>query len=552
MKEGTTRVTGQAAQKGNIDAARAVAKVVRSTLGPFGRDKMLVSSHGNVMVTNDGAEILKHMEITHPVAKIIADVASVQDSEVGDGTTSAVVLAGSLLDVSARLLEGNVHANTLIKGYIKAFQMADSILDKIAIDVDPYDDVVLKKIALTALGSKGVATGKEKLAEIAVQAIKEVAEEKDGIRKADLKRIRIVKAPGESLAETELVKGIVLEGEVDAPNMPKRIENAKIAILKHAIDLDRGYQNFTKRFKIDSPEAVKGFVSGEKLLMTNMVEKVAEAGANVLLCEKAIDMFAVNFLVRKQILTVRRIEGKEMEQIALATGGQVVMDAINMRPEDLGEAALVEERKIGKTAFIFILGCKSPKSVTIVLRGGERHVINEAERALHDALCAVRNTLEDGKIVAGGGSTEEEMANKLRKYALEFRGREQLAIKSFAYALESIPTALAENAGLDFLTLVPNLRNYHEKEGGELFGLDVFTGNIRDMAKLDVLEPLRVKKQMLKSSTDAVSMVLRIDDIIAKKPAVYKEEGLEDRLKQREQIRRNRKNWVQTPVTIVK
>jgi thermosome len=537
----------------NIIAAKAVARVVRSTLGPFGMNKMLVSSSGDVTVTNDGAEILKNINVEHPVAKLLVEVAKTQDSEVGDGTTSAVILSGALLEMTEKLVESKIHPNIIVEGYKKASEKAEDVLNEIAMSVDLKNNEILKHIASTSMGSKDVATEKENLSKIAVEAVKQIAEESDGNMKADLSNVRVLKVAGEGLSETELVKGIVIEGEVDVPNMPKRVEGAKIVLLKKAIDLDRGAITFAPRFIIEAPGKRKEFVDNERKLMTEMVQKVAESGANVLLCEKAIDMYAVNFLVRKRILAVRRIDAKDMEQIAKATGGRIVSHANEISPEALGTAGIVEERKIGKNKYIYILDCVSPRSVTVVMRGGEKHVLDEAERSLHDALCAVRNTIEDPKVVVGGGACESEIAGRIKAYALKFRGREQLAVKAYAEALEVIPTALAENAGLDPIDMLVELRRRHEKDGGRDYGVDVFSGKIDDMKKLNVLEPLRVKRQMIRSSNEAVTMIIKIDDLIKSKPLVEKEEGLEDRLKQRERIKKQvKRKWSMSPVQVVR
>ncbi|MDD1776482.1 MAG: hypothetical protein LUP94_03905 [Candidatus Methanomethylicus sp.] len=551
LKEDTKVITGKDVQMNNLAAAKTIASVVKSTLGPFGMDKMLVNKHGEAMITNDGAEILKKMEITHPIGKIMVEVAKTQDQEVGDGTTSAVLFSGALLEKAYKLIESGVHGTIIVNGFSKAESMAQEILEGLAIDVRSDDEAILTKIAKTTLNSKGsVALGSDKLAEIAVKTVTEIAQ-KTG-NKVDLKDIRIVKAIGEGLNESEIVMGIVIEGEVDVPNMPKRVEDAKIVLLKHAIDLDRGAVVFAPHFDIEAPEDVKSFVDQEKQAMIEMVSKVTEAGGNVLLCEKAIDMYAVNYLVKHNVLTVRRIDAPDMEQIAKAVGGRLIMQPNEINSEGLGKAEVVEERKFGGKTFIYIMGCKSPTSITIVLRGGEKHVLDEAERSLHDALCTVRNTVEDRKVIAGGCASETELAVRLKAKSLKFKGKEQLAISAYSEALESLPFALAQNAGLDQIDLLLEVKNKHQKEGYQNFGIDVYSGKVTDMSALNVLEPLRVKKQMLKSATEAVNMILKIDDVIKQKPGEIKEEGLEDRLKERSQRIKNKRKWVQTPVEIVK
>ena len=552
LKEGTKRITGKEVQMSYLIAAKTIAQVVRSTLGPFGMDKMLVDGSGEATVTNDGAEILKKMHVTHPIGKIIVEVAKTQDAEVGDGTTSAVILAGSLLEKANNLVESGVHPNSILNGFKKASDKALEILEELSADIKPDDENVLKKIALTTLGSKGsVAMGSEKLADIAVKAVMEIAKKSKG--KINLKDVRVMKARGESLTESELIMGTVIEGEVDVPNMPKKVENAKIVLLQHAIDLDKGEVVFSRSFEIDKPEDMKAFVEGERQLMTDMVSKVVEAGANVLLCEKAIDMYAVNYLVKHKILTVRRIEPSEMEHIAKAVGGRIITLAKEIKSNALGKAEIVEERKIGPKTFIYLRGCKSPTSVSVMLRAGENHVLDEAERSLHDALCAVRNAIEDKKIVFGGGACETEIAVRLKAYSLTFKGKEQLAIKAYADALDALPSALIENAGLDAIDLVLELKNTHRKEGFQNYGVDLYSGNIVDMEKLNVIEPLRVKKQMIISASEAANMILKIDDIIALKLGVTKEEGLEDRLRERKSRgSTRRRKWGMTDVQIVK
>ncbi len=515
LKEGTGRTSGREAQRNNIMAAKVISEMVKTTLGPKGMDKMLVSSFGDVTITNDGATILKELDVQHPAAKMLVEVAKAQDNEVGDGTTTAAVLTGELLAKAEALLDQNIHPTIIIEGFKKAHEKAREVLDKMAIPASINDDKRLLDVAMTAMGSKGVATAKDHLAKIAIEAVKQVAEEKDGKFKADIDLIKILKKHGKSLEETELVKGMVIDKEVANPQMPKMVKDAKIALLNAKLEIEK--TEFDAKINIESPEQMKLFLDEEERMLKEMVDKIAEVGANVVLCEKGIDDVALHFLAKRGILAVKNISSSDMEKLARATGGKIVASIKDLTPDALGEAKLVEEVKIGDDKLVYIRECKNPKAVTIVVRGGTEHVVDEAERSLHDALCVVRNAIEDGKIVAGGGAPEAEVAKQLREYAVKVGGREQLAIEAFADAVESIPLTLAENAGLDPVDVMVELRAAHEKENGSNMGVDVFSGKIRDMLELNVVEPLRVKLQVLKSATEAASMILKIDDVIAAK-----------------------------------
>ncbi|MBS7625247.1 TCP-1/cpn60 chaperonin family protein [Candidatus Bathyarchaeota archaeon] len=512
LKEGSTRSRGREAQHNNIMAARIIAETVRTSLGPKGMDKMLVDSLGDVTITNDGKTILDEIEVEHPAAKMMVEVAKTQDKEVGDGTTSVVVVAGELLTKAEELLNKNVHPTVIIDGYRKAADKALEILEKIAIPVDPMDKEFLKKVAMTSMASKLVSENREHLAEIAVNAILHVAQKVGDQYKADLDDILVQKKPGESITDTVLIKGMILDKEVVHPGMPKRVENARIALLDCPLEIEK--TEFDAKINIETPEQMEAFLREEENMLRGMVEKIARVGANVVICQKGIDDMAQHFLARKGILAVRRVKKSDMEKLAKATGGRVVTNLEDLTERDLGYAKLVEERKIGDDKMVFIEGCKNPRAVAILIRGGTERTVDEAERSLHDALCVVRDVVQEPKILAGGGAPEIEVAKALRDYAQSLPGREQLAVQSFAESLEVIPIALAENAGLDPIDILSELRARHEK--GEIWaGVDVFSGKIKDMRELNVYEPLAVKRQVIKSATEAATMILKIDDVIA-------------------------------------
>ncbi|MEM2937066.1 MAG: thermosome subunit beta [Candidatus Bathyarchaeia archaeon] len=515
LKEGTGRTTGREAQRNNIMAAKIIAETVKTTLGPKGMDKMLVSSFGDVTITNDGATILKELDVQHPAAKMLVEVAKAQDNEVGDGTTTAAVLAGELLAKAENLLDQNIHPTIIIEGFKKAGEKAREILEGMAIPVSINDDKRLMDVAITSMGSKGVAASKEHFAKLAVEAVKQVAEEKDGKIKADIDLIKVLKKHGKSLEETELVKGMVIDKEVAHSQMPKIVNNAKIALLNAKLEIEK--TEFDAKINIESPEQMKLFLDEEERMLREMVDKIAEAGANVVFCEKGIDDVALHFLAKKGIMAVKNVSSSDMEKLARATGGKIVASVKDLTSDVLGEAKTVEEVKIGEDKLVYVRECKNPKAVTIVVRGGTEHVVDEAERSLHDALCVVRNAIEDGKIVPGGGAPEAEVARQLRDYAVKVGGREQLAIEAFADAVESIPLTLAENAGLDPVDIMVALRAKHENTATPSYGVDVFSGKIRDMLELNIVEPLRVKLQVVKSATEAANMILKIDDVIAAK-----------------------------------
>ncbi len=515
LKEGTGRTTGKEAQRNNITAAKIVAETVRTTLGPRGMDKMLVSTIGDVTITNDGATIMKELDVQHPAAKMLVEVSKTQDNEVGDGTTTAVLLSGELLERAEKLLDRDVHPTVIVDGYKKAAEKAMEMLDKMSMPVAEKDDVTLRQVAMTSMYSKGIVVAKEKFADIAVKAVKQVSEKVDGKIKADIDLIKILKKHGKGLEETELVRGIVVDKEFAHAQMPKTVQNAKIALLNAKLENEK--TEFDAKININSPDQMQLFLEEEEKMLSDMVSQVEKTGATLLFSEKGIDDVALHFLAKKGIAAVKNVSSGDMEKLSKATGGRIVASVKELNKEALGDAKLVEEVKIGDDKLVYVRDAKNPKAVTVVIRGGTEHVVDEADRSLHDALCVVRNALEDGKILAGGGAPEAELAKRLREYAVKVGGREQLAIEAFAEALEAVPTTLAENAGLDPIDILVELRSKHERAGSPWFGVDVYSGEIKDMKKLNVLDPLRVKQQVVKSASEAASMILRIDDVIASK-----------------------------------
>ena len=513
LKEGTGRTTGREAQKNNIMAAKIVAEAVKTTLGPCGMDKMLVTSFGDVAITNDGATIMKELDVQHPAAKMLVEVAKAQDNEVGDGTTTAVVLAGELLAQAEGLLDQNIHPTVIIEGYKKASDKAQEVLDKIAIPVNFNDDKTLREVAITSLSSKGINVAEDHFSKLIVDAVKQVAEKIDGKLKADIDLIKVVKKHGKSLDETELVKGMVIDKEVASSQMPKLINDAKIALLNEKLEIEK--TEFDAKINIESPDQMQMFLDEEERMLKEMVDAITKAGANVVFCEKGIDDMALHFLAKAGVFTVKSVSSSDIEKLARATGGEILASVKDLTASTLGKAKKVEEVKIGDDKLIYVRECKNPKAVTIVIRGASAQVLDEAERSLHDGLCVVRNAVEDGKIVAGGGAPEAELAKNLRNFAVKVGGREQLAVEAFAEAVEAIPLTLAENAGLDPIDIMVALRAEHEKADSKYFGIEVTTGKIKNMLDLLVLEPLRVKQQVIKSATEAANMILKIDDLIS-------------------------------------
>ena len=514
LKEGTQRTVGRDAQRMNITAARVIAEAVRSTLGPKGMDKMLVDSLGDVVITNDGVTILKEIDVEHPAAKMIIEVAKTQDNEVGDGTTTAVVLAGELLKRAEELLDQEIHPAIIANGYRLAAEKAIEVLNEIAIPISKDDDEVLKKIASTAMTGKGAEVAIDKLAEIAVKAVKMIAEEENGSIEVNTDYIKIEKRQGGSVEDTELVDGIVLDKEVVHPGMPKKIENAKILLLDSALEVKE--TEIDAKIRITDPEKLQKFIEQEEAMLKEMVDKISNAGANVLFCQKGIDDLAQYYLAKAGILAVRRVKKSDMEKLAKATGAKILTDLRDINSDDLGESAVVEERKVGDEKMVFVTGCKNPKAVTILVRGGTEHVVEEVARGIEDAVRVVACAVEDGKVVVGAGAPEIEVSLKLREWAPSLGGREQLAVEAFATALEIIPRTLAENAGIDPIDVLVELKAAHEN--GQVYaGVDVETGKVVDMKEKGVFEPLRVKTQAIGSATEVAVMILRIDDVIAAK-----------------------------------
>jgi thermosome len=512
LREGSGRSRGRDAQRNNIMAAKTIAEAVKSALGPKGMDKMLVDSSGDVIITSDGRTILDKMDIEHPAAKMMVEVAKTQDAEVGDGTTTAVILAGELLGKAEALIDKGVHPTVIVEGYSKAADKALETLENIAIPVKPAEKGFLNKIAATSMASKLVAGKKGQLAAIAVEAVLSVARKVGEDYLVDLDDIMVEKKPGESLTETRLIEGLVLDKEVVHSGMPKRVEKAKIALLESALEIKKAA--FDTKINIESPEQIESFLREEEDMLKAMVEKIVATEANVVVCQKGIDDMIQHLLSRKGILVVQRVKESDMKKLAMATGGKPVTNLEGLSKSDLGYAELVEERKIGDDKMTFVEGCKNPRSVAILIRGADKRFLDEAERSVHDALCVVRDVVQVPKIVAGGGAPEMEIARTLRGYAETLPGREQLAVRSFGEAMEIVPLTLGENAGLDPVDLLLELRARHEK-GEKWAGVEVLKGKIIDMRDVEVYEPLAVKKQTIKSAAEAANMILRVDDVIA-------------------------------------
>jgi archaeal chaperonin len=524
LKEGTSRSRGKEAQTNNIMAAKIIAEAIRSTLGPRGMDKMLVDSLGDITITNDGAAILDEIDVEHPAAKMMVEIAKTQDDMVGDGTTTAVVLSGELLKKAEELLEQNIHPTVIVSGYRKAAEKAMEVLDNISEVVKLDDKETLKKVALTSMSSKGVGSAREHFADIAIEAVKQIAEKRGEEWSADIDNIQIIKKEGKSLLDTELIRGIILDKEVVHAGMPKHVENAKIALVNIALEVKK--TEISAEIRIRDPTQMRSFLDKETDMLKTMVEKITKSGANVMICQKGIDDMAQHFLAKKGVLAVRRVKESDMEKLSRATGGRIANNLDDLKPEDLGHADLVEERKIGDDDMVFIEGCKDPKSVSILIRAGLERMVDEAERTMNDALSVVADLFKKNKVVVGGGAVEAEVAKELRHYAVKIGGRQQLAVEAFAESLEIIPNTLAENAGLEKIDIMVELRAAHEKPKGHLMGVDVFIGKVANMQKMDVIEPLSVKEQAIKSASEAASMILRIDDVISSsKPKTPKGPG---------------------------
>lgn len=515
LREGSKRTHGSDAQHNNIMAAKAVAEAVRTTLGPKGMDKMLVDALGDVVITNDGATILKEMDIEHPGAKMIVEVAKTQDSEVGDGTTTAAVLAGEFLTKAEDLLESGVHPTVIASGYWLAAGQATKIIDSITIKVSPDDTETLEKLAATAITGKGAETHKEHLSRLAVKAVKSVVEvDEDGKITVDIDDIKVEKRPGGSIGDSEIIDGVIIDKERVHTGMPERVENAKILLLSVPIELKK--TETKAEIKITTPDQMQLFLDQEEAMLKEIVDKVLITGANVVICQKGIDDLAQYYMTKAGIFGMRRVKKSDMEKLAKATGARIITNLDEIEESDLGCAGLVEEKDVTGSRMTFVTGCDS-KATSILLRGGTEHVVEGLERALEDALRVVGVALEDQKIVVGGGSPEIELALRLKEYAATLKGREQLAVMKFAESLEIIPQTLAENAGLDPIDMLVELRSQHEK-GNKRAGLNVYTGKVEDMYEDNVLEPLRIKTQAINAATEAATMILRIDDVIASSP----------------------------------
>jgi thermosome len=515
LKEGTSRSRGKEAQRNNIMAARVIGEVLKTTLGPRGMDKMLVDSLGDITITNDGAAILDEIDVEHPAAKMMVEIAKTQDDMVGDGTTTAVVLASELLKKAEELLDQNIHPTILVSGYRKAAQKAIEIIEKNAVPVDVEDRKMMMKVALTSMGSKAVGGAKERFAEIAIDAVKQIAEKRGDKMIADIDNIQLVKKTGKSLLESRLISGMIVDKEVIHPGMPKKKENAKIALLDSALEIEK--TEMSAEIRIRDPNQMKAFLDQEDSMLKDMVNKIKASGADVVFCQKGVDDMVQHYLAKEGIMAARRIKESDMEKLARATGGRVTSNLDYLKAADLGFAGLVEERKIGDDRMIFVEKCKDPHSVAILIRAGLERMVDEAERAMTDALSVVSDVAENNKIVAGGGAVEIEVAKELRKYANKVGGREQLAIEAFADAMEIIPRALTENAGFDPIDVLVELRSVHDKETGKYKGINVFTGKVENSIDSGVIEPIVVKIQAIKSAAESASMILRIDDVIMSK-----------------------------------
>ena len=518
LKQGTSRSKGRETQRSNITAAKVIGEIVKSTLGPSGMDKMLVDTLGDVTVTSDGATVLDEIDVQNPAAKMIVEVAKTQDDEVGDGTTTAVILASELLGKAEELIDNDVHPTIIVSGYNKASQKSIDLLNQLSKSVNLKDKSTMKKTAITAMSSKSIGEAKEYFAEMAVDAITQVMEKRGDSYVADLDNIQIMKKEGKNLTDSKLVKGMVLDKEVVHPRMPRIVRNAKIILLDTALEIEK--TEFSAEIKITDPSQMKAFKDQENQMMIRMVEKLKATGANVILCQKGIDDMVQHYLARNEMMAVRRVKKSDMEKLSRATGGSIITNMDDLTSKDVGLAEFVQEKKIGEDKLIFIEGCKNPKSVTILIRAVLQKIIDEAERAIEDALSAVAAVAAKNKIVSGGGAIEMEIAKRLRAYGAKVGGREQLAIDAFASTFESIPRTLAENAGLAPIDIMVTLRAAHAKKTGLEMGIDLHSGKIKSMSRLGVIDPTRVKEHAIKSATEAASMILRVDDsVTAAKPS---------------------------------
>ena len=510
MPENVQRTIGRDAQRNNILAAKIIAETVKTTLGPKGMDKMLVDSTGNIVITNDGVTILREMEIEHPAAKMMVDIAKTQESEVGDGTTTAVLLAGKLLEYAESLLDMKIHPTVIIKGYKLAAKESERILEELGIAVNYDRDDILRYVAMTAMTGKGAENDKEKLADLIVRAIKKVSDRQNKL--INLDDIKIEKSKGQAIENSELIEGLVIDKERVSIEMPQKIENAKIALVDFALEVKN--PEGETRISITSPEQLQSFVDREERLLKDMTQKITASGANVIFCQRGIDDIAQYYLAKNNIYACRRISKSDMEKLARATGAHIISSLSELNSASLGKARIVREVSNGEDKMTYVEGCENPKAVTILIRGGTEHVIDEIERAIRDGLGDIASVLKQGKIVAGAGAVEIELSKQLRVFSNKLGGREQLAVEQFARALESIPSALAENAGLDPIDVVTELKARHDK-GEKYTGINLLTNKIENVLESGVIEPLKTKTQAISSASEVAMMILRIDDVLA-------------------------------------
>ncbi|TFF90337.1 MAG: thermosome subunit [Promethearchaeota archaeon] len=513
LKEGTERKRGKDAQKNNIAAAKAVAEAVRTTLGPKGMDKMLVDSLGDVTITNDGATILDEIDVEHPAAKMMVEVAKTQDDKVGDGTTTSVIIAGELLNLAEELMEQSVHPTIIFRGYRKALLKSKEILQELAVKVEENDTSILKKVAETSMNSKLISGAKGHFAEMAVKAISQIKEKRGENIFIDLDQIQIIKKEGKSLLDSEIIDGIIIDKEIVHPMMPKSLKNVKIALINSSLEIEK--TEFDAEIRVQSPDQINQFLEEEANMLKKKVNKLKEVGANAVFCQKGIDDKAQNYLAKEGVIAVRRVKKSDMEKLARATNGKIVNNIFEISNNDLGTAGKIEEKKVAEDNMVFISECALPKAVSILIRAGIEHVVDEAERMIHDALSVVKATIEVPYILPGGGSSEIELAKRLRTYARTIGGREQLAIEIFANALEIVPKTLVENAGFNPVDLLVELRSKHEGENGSNYGINIESGKPYNMIKKGVIEPLAILTQAIQSATELSSMILKIDDVIA-------------------------------------
>jgi thermosome len=517
LKEGTSQTKGRDAIRNNVEAAKLVAAILKPVLGPRGMDKMLVDSLGDVTITNDGATILKEMDVQHPAAKIMVEIAKTVDEEVGDGTTSSVIIAGAMLEKAEELIKKGIHPTIIVDGYHKATRMSIEILNKIAEDVNINDHATLKDIAKTSMESKIVSVDSDILANLAVKAVLTVAEKADGANGdhymvVDLDNVKVQKKPGGSMGESSLIEGIIVDKEITHSEMPKRIENAQILLLNSGLEIEK--TEFDAKISIDRPEQMKMFLEEETRMIKAMVDKIAAIKANVVFCQKGIDDIGLHYLTKANISAVRRVKESDLNALAKATGARVVTNIDDLSPDDLGYAQLVEEKKVELDKWVFVQKCRNPKAVSVLIRGGSQRIVDEAERSIHDALMVVKDVVQKPAIVAGGGSPEAYVAQKLREWAPSVSGREHFAILAFADAIESIPVTLIENAGMDTIDTITQIRS-KQSATSLWMGVDTKEMKVTDMRKRNVIEPLAVKEQVLKSATEAAAMLLRVDDVLA-------------------------------------